>query len=200
MNAIGMIETKGLLAAVEGADSMLKSADVSLINKSSATGGLITITVTGEVSAVQTAVEVAADAICRLGQNLLISKHVIARPSSTLETIIPIIPSVTQKENVEDIEQEDVEQESSSAAETQDDAEPPIAEKIDATDDAPELESVEETQPIYNESKLQRMKLANLRKIVSELPETNIKVDLKKATKKVLIKVVCDSQNKKGHK
>lgn len=198
MNAIGMIETKGLLAAVEGADSMLKSADVSLINKSSATGGLITITVTGEVSAVQTAVEVAADAICRLGQNLLISKHVIARPSSTLETIIPIIPSVTQKENVEDIEQEDVEQVSSSAAETQDDAEPSIAEKIDAIDDAPELESVEETPPIYNEPKLQRMKLANLRKIVSELPETNIKVDLKKATKKVLIKVICDSQNKKG--
>ncbi|MGF1731453.1 BMC domain-containing protein [Photobacterium kasasachensis] len=200
MNAIGMIETKGLLAAVEGADSMLKSADVSLINKSSATGGLITITVTGEVSAVQTAVEVAADAICRLGQNLLISKHVIARPSSALETIIPIIPSVTQKKNVEDIEQENVEQESSSVAETQDDAEPSIAEKIDATDDAPELESVEETPPIYNEPKLQRMKLANLRKIVSELPETNIKVDLKKATKKVLIKVICDSQNKKGHK
>ena len=200
MNAIGMIETKGLLAAVEGADSMLKSADVSLINKSSATGGLITITVTGEVSAVQTAVEVAADAICRLGQNLLISKHVIARPSSTLETIIPIIPSVTQKENVEDIEQEDVEQVSSSAAETQDDAEQSIAEKIDATNDAPELESVVETPPIYNEPKLQRMKLANLRKIVSELPETNIKVDLKKATKKVLIKVICDSQNIKGHK
>ncbi|WED21110.1 BMC domain-containing protein [Vibrio sp. JC009] len=191
MNAIGMIETKGFLAAVEGADSMLKAADVALLNKSSATGGLITITVTGEVSAVQTAVEVAANSICRLGQNLLISNHVIARPSSTLETIIP---SVIQADNIEDIEQS-----LSPVVETLA-AEPSIAEETEVKDETSEPKSVEETQPNYSESRLKRMKLNHLRKIVSELPDTNINIDLEKATKKELIKAICDSQIIKGHK
>ena len=95
MNAIGMIETKGLLAAIEGADVMLKAADVTLLDKSSATGGLITITVTGEVSAVQAAVESATASINRLNPSLLISKHVIARPSSSLENIMSTTPLAT---------------------------------------------------------------------------------------------------------
>lgn len=102
MNAIGMIETKGLLAAIEGADVMLKAADVTLLDKSSATGGLITITVTGEVSAVQAAIESATASINRLNPSLLISKHVIARPSTSLEYIIST--SVTQAASTQQIE------------------------------------------------------------------------------------------------
>lgn len=53
MLALGLVETRGLLAAIEGADAMLKAADVRLLEKNLATGGLVTITIAGEVSAVQ---------------------------------------------------------------------------------------------------------------------------------------------------
>ena len=53
MSALGMVETKGLVGAVEAADAMLKTADVSLLEKNRAGGGLVTITITGEVAAVQ---------------------------------------------------------------------------------------------------------------------------------------------------
>ncbi|WP_375751011.1 BMC domain-containing protein [Vibrio sp. HN007] len=213
MNAIGMIETKGFLAAVEGADVMLKTADVSVLSKSSASGGLITITVTGEVSAVQTAVEVAADSICRLGPNLLISKHVIARPSATLESII--LPA-TQTDSIEDTVQAPAAPEVEVVADTEPSpaepsvtepsvTEPSVAEtsltkKADVKEEAPEPKPVEVAQPHYSESRLKRMKLNHLRKMVSELSDTKVNIDLEKATKKELIKVICDNQIKKGHK
>ena len=59
MLALGLVETRGLIAAIEGADAMLKAADVRLLEKNLATGGLVTITIAGEVSAVQASVDAA---------------------------------------------------------------------------------------------------------------------------------------------
>lgn len=91
MEALGMIETKGLLAAIESADAMLKAAEVRLLDRTFTGGGLVTITITGDVAAVKASVDAAAAAVSRLGAELLLSRHVIPRPHSELgETILPL--------------------------------------------------------------------------------------------------------------
>ena len=93
MDALGMIETKGLVAAIESADVMLKAADVSLLERVLVGGGLVTVTVTGDVAAVKSSIDAAAAAVSRLGPDLLISQHVIPRPHVELgETIISSVP------------------------------------------------------------------------------------------------------------
>ena len=77
-NALGMIETKGLVAAIEAADAMVKSANVQLIGKEQVGGGLVTVMVRGDVGAVKAATDAGAAAAEKVGE--LISVHVIARP------------------------------------------------------------------------------------------------------------------------
>ncbi|GFM36235.1 hypothetical protein DSM19430T_09190 [Desulfovibrio psychrotolerans] len=93
MTALGLIETKGLLAAVEGADAMLKAADVRLLERNMVGGGLVTITVAGEVSAVSASVEAAVAAIGRIDGAALVSGHVIARPDAEIATILALHPA-----------------------------------------------------------------------------------------------------------
>lgn len=88
MKALGFIETVGLLPAVEAADAMLKAAEVRLVDKSLASGGLVTITVSGEVAAVKASVDAGAAAVERIQGAKLVSRHVIARPDDELEKII----------------------------------------------------------------------------------------------------------------
>jgi ethanolamine utilization protein EutM len=88
MQALGLIETKGLLSAIEGADVMLKTAQVQLIERTFVGGGLVTITVTGDVGAVKSAVEAGVTAIEQLGHALLISHHVIPRPHDEIESMV----------------------------------------------------------------------------------------------------------------
>ena len=71
MQAIGMVETKGLVAAIESSDAMLKAADVSLLDRTFVKGGLVNITVTGEVSAVKASVDAGAASVQRLGEKFL---------------------------------------------------------------------------------------------------------------------------------
>ncbi|RXI38132.1 propanediol utilization protein [Clostridium tetani] len=88
MQALGLIETKGLLAAVEAADVMVKSADVSIIEKTYVGGGLVTISVTGDVGAVKASIEAGVAAVKNLNEEFLVSEHVIPRPHEELESII----------------------------------------------------------------------------------------------------------------
>lgn len=88
MKALGLVETKGLVAAIEGADTMLKAADVSLVDKTLVGAGLVTITVTGDVAAVKAAVDAASSAIERVSADGLVSLHVIPRPDTALEGTI----------------------------------------------------------------------------------------------------------------
>ena len=85
MQALGMIETRGTLAAIEAVDVMLKAADVTLVEKTKIGGGLVTVTVTGDVAAVTAAVDAGASAAEHLGEDLLVSRHVIPRPHEELE-------------------------------------------------------------------------------------------------------------------
>ena len=109
MEALGMIETKGLLAAIESADVMLKAAEVQLLEKVLVGGGLVTVTVTGDVAAVKSSIDAAAAAVSRLGPELLVSQHVIPRPHVELgETIVNPVPLIEQNAETE-MEQEEPE-------------------------------------------------------------------------------------------
>ena len=87
MQAIGLIETKGLIASIESADVMLKAADVKLVSKTLVGGGLVTITVEGDIAAVKASVDAAVSAVERLGMDLLISNHVIPRPVDSIRDL-----------------------------------------------------------------------------------------------------------------
>jgi len=86
-NALGMVETKGLVASVEAADAMVKAANVTLLGKEFVGGGLVTVMVRGDVGAVKAATDAGAAAAERVGQ--LISVHVIPRPHAEVEFILP---------------------------------------------------------------------------------------------------------------
>lgn len=88
MQALGLVETKGLIGAIESADIMLKTAEVSLWSKELVGGGLVTVTIVGDVAAVKTAVEAAASAVENLGCDLLYATHVIPRPAENIGSLL----------------------------------------------------------------------------------------------------------------
>ncbi|MBM6836690.1 BMC domain-containing protein [Clostridium saudiense] len=85
--ALGMLETRGLVAAIEGADAMVKAANVELVGTEKIGSGLVTVMVRGDVGAVKAAVEAGAETAARLGE--IVATHVIPRPHSTVESILP---------------------------------------------------------------------------------------------------------------
>jgi microcompartment protein CcmL/EutN len=86
-NALGLVETKGLVGAIEAADAMTKAANVELIGYEKIGSGLVTVMVRGDVGAVKAAVEAGSAAADRVGQ--VVSTHVIPRPHVDTEKIIP---------------------------------------------------------------------------------------------------------------
>ena len=86
-NSLGMIETKGLIGAIEAADAMVKSANVQLVGQEQVGGGLVTVMVRGDVGAVKAATDAGAAAAEKVGE--LISVHVIARPHTEVDVILP---------------------------------------------------------------------------------------------------------------
>ena len=87
--ALGMVETRGLVAAIEAADAMVKAANVTLIGTEKIGSGLVTVMVRGDVGAVKAATEVGAAAAQRLGE--LVAVHVIPRPHGDVEKILPTV-------------------------------------------------------------------------------------------------------------
>jgi ethanolamine utilization protein EutM len=87
MIALGMVETKGLVGAIEAADAMVKAANVRLIGREYIGGGYVTVMVRGDVGAVKAATDAGAAAAKRVGD--LVSVHVIPRPHSDVESILP---------------------------------------------------------------------------------------------------------------
>lgn len=89
MEALGMVETRGLVASIEAADAMVKAANVVLIGTEKIGSGLVTVMVRGDVGAVKSAVEAGGAAACRLGE--VVATHVIPRPHTDVEKILPKI-------------------------------------------------------------------------------------------------------------
>ncbi len=86
-DALGMVETKGLIGSVEAADAMVKTANVTLVGKEYIGAGYVTVLVRGDVGAVKAATDAGAAAARRVGE--LVSVHVIPRPHSDVEKILP---------------------------------------------------------------------------------------------------------------
>ena len=89
MEALGMVETRGLVASIEAADAMVKAANVTLIGTEKIGSGLVSVMVRGDVGAVKAAVEAGGTAAARLGE--VIATHVIPRPHSDVEKILPSV-------------------------------------------------------------------------------------------------------------
>ena len=87
--ALGMVETRGLVASIEAADTMLKAANVVLVGTEKIGSGLVTVMVRGDVGAVKSAVESGAEAAGRLGE--LVATHVIPRPHNDVEKVLPTV-------------------------------------------------------------------------------------------------------------
>ena len=87
LEALGMVETRGLVAAIEAADQMCKAANVTLIGTEKIGSGLVTVLVRGDVGAVKSSVEAGSNAASSLGE--LIATHVIPRPHNDVEMILP---------------------------------------------------------------------------------------------------------------
>ena len=89
MEALGMVETRGLVAAIEAADAMVKAANVVLVGSEKIGSGLVSIMVRGDVGAVKAAVEAGGAAASRLGE--VIATHVIPRPHGDVEKLLPVL-------------------------------------------------------------------------------------------------------------
>ena len=89
MDALGMVETRGLVANIEAADAMVKAANVTLIGTEKIGSGLVSVMVRGDVGAVKAAVEAGGAAAARLGE--VVATHVIPRPHADVEKILPSI-------------------------------------------------------------------------------------------------------------
>ena len=87
--ALGMVETRGLVAAIEAADAMLKAANVQLVGTEKIGSGLVSVMVRGDVGAVKAATEAGSSAATKLGE--LIAVHVIPRPHADVEKILPTL-------------------------------------------------------------------------------------------------------------
>ncbi|WP_349945893.1 BMC domain-containing protein [Lacrimispora sp. BS-2] len=193
MQALGFIETKGVLVAIEAADAMLKAADVSLLEKTKVGGGLVAVTVTGDVAAVKAAVDAGAAAVERINDAALVTRHVIARPHDELTAVIGGgTPDEPEKEPVPEIA-EDVEETSAEVLK-----EIPAEEPVEESSNEPETvdtikretmdlwmkqDGLEETMKI-----LEDMKVTELRTLAREYPEFSIAGrEISKANKTLLL-------------
>ncbi len=176
LEALGLIETKGLVGAIEAADAMLKAANVKLIAKERATGALINIRIVGEVAAVKSAVDAGAAAAQRVGE--LVSAHVIPRPDGQIDGIVTLknFTSKIPRPVPDEREQETIVFE----------AEPPAAtvrEKVEEEKPAlvpKEAEEPEITQPLFEGnlpdlSELEKMNVHQLRRLARQIENFPIK-------------------------
>ena len=204
MQALGFIETRGLIAAIESADAMLKAAEVRLVERTFVKGGIVTITVTGDVAACRASVDAAASAVSRMGGTIL-STHVIPRPHESLDgSMIGSVDPVWEQEEIENTEDklEEAFEEEPETADEETSKEEPEAAGEEKPDQNPEseakkaganrayVESTVETDGIDKAiSVLKRSRTAEIKEmILNEYPETNLSSEsVTNMTKKELL-------------
>lgn len=137
MKALGMIETIGLVGAIEAADTALKTADVEIVNKHIVKGGIVTVELSGDVGAIKVAVEAGAEAAKRLG--VFVSSHVIARPDEMVSRMIEADGIVKYGEEVEEktpeVKTVPTETKEENIEETIEKIEEPVVENVEETID-----------------------------------------------------------------
>lgn len=191
MNALGMIETRSLVASIEAADAMVKAASVTLISKTHVGGGLVTVMVEGDVGAVKAATDAGAAAAERVGE--LISVHVIPRPAADVAHILDRRPEPKPEPEPEppapEPEPEPEVPEPEEAAHTEEmkeeQPEEAHAEKMDLSELTPEA--------------LGKMTVAKLRIVARELGTTGMsRRDIRFAKKEDLIERITKALGQEG--
>jgi microcompartment protein CcmL/EutN len=189
MEAIGMVETKGLVASIEAADSMLKAANVRLLRKENVGGGLVTIIVTGDVGSVKASVDAGSAAAAKIGE--LVSVHVIPRPSQGIAGMLSAAqhndPLLTK--GIVDAPQS---QPKTQAQATKTIAQPVVEAKPAKALPEAKIEKeakTEKTTPVEMEQ-LKGMKVQKLRTLLRKLEQTELSpYEIKFANKQQLLKV-----------
>mgnify|MGYP003364282897 FL=1 len=194
MNALGMIETKGLVGSIEAADAMLKAANVTLASKTHVGGGLVTVMVRGDVGAGKAAVDAGAAAAERVGE--LISVHVIPRPADDVEYILdPLTPPEPPADSEPKLEPE-----TERAAEPEAEMEPeppaqPEPEDPSLEEEDPEEEAHAAELESLSEESMQRMTVARLRAVARALGATGMtRREIRFAKKEELIARILETQ------
>lgn len=172
--ALGLIETRGFVGAIEAADVMVKTANVRIIGKEIVRDGLVTVQIIGEVAAVKAAVDAGAAAAARVGT--LISQHVIPRPIDEIEHILAGIPH------------ENTPRATSKSTMTHQPT-PPVA----------ELDFVSPAPSEYDPDKLEDMTVRELRTLARQIGGLDIQGrEISRANKEELIKVLLKRAEEKG--
>ncbi|MEG8945854.1 BMC domain-containing protein [Rosettibacter firmus] len=162
--ALGLIETKGLIGAIEAADAMVKTANVQLVSKEKISAGLVTVKVIGEVAAVKAAVEAGAAAAQRVSQ--LISAHVIPRPDDQLDNLIFNDKIVTTEKN------DNIAPNNNLNNPTFFDEQQISTDELSPKKQKKEVNSKKEKHTEYN-SHLNKLKTEALKELTNNLPETD---------------------------
>lgn len=213
MKALGMIETRGLVAAIEAADAMVKAANVTLTEKEHVGGGLVTVMVRGDVGAVKAATDAGAAAAERVGE--LVSVHVIPRPHQELEDIlgpkdpdVPAVPPVSPPEKEEQppltapqqeaeaVEEPEPPEETVPTPEPAQEAAPAADAETEAAEEVPAEEESEEA-PLAPEDlspeNLANMTVVKLRSVARRMNVDNMtRREIRYANKEDLILAITD--------
>ncbi|WP_350343935.1 BMC domain-containing protein [Proteinivorax tanatarense] len=201
MQALGFIETKGLIMAVESADAMVKAANVNLVEKNYVGGGLVYIAVAGDVGAVKAAVEAGVAAIEKIDRSLLISHHVIPRHHQELSNIIATAKEKPKPKSVEEPKTVKIEQKKpEEVAKFEGKKAKPKAKESEKKSVTPELKldklnkaTVDKAVSDHGKEKtlkaLAKVKVSELRKLAREYKDFGIiGRNISKANKNVLTK------------
>jgi microcompartment protein CcmL/EutN len=182
LKALGMVETRGLVAAIEAADAMLKASKVTLVSKERALAGLVTIVIVGDVAAVKSSVDAGAAAAQRVGE--LVSTHIIPRPDNQVTGILPIDddgknkkPEAEQKPTPSGPEKivEIVEKEKPGAEKKETKTEPgtpsDTIERLKREALGREIEAEEKvTKPVINMNEIEKLNVHQLRRLARSTP------------------------------
>ncbi len=192
MRALGLIETYGFIGAIEAADVMLKVANVSLLKLEKVHGGLVTVSIEGDVGAVKVAVEVGASAVQRFGTEFLHSSHVISRPDQQLSSILDenTEMSLLQDEPTKEVAVAHL----SNASKATD----KIVEAEEHVTDSIEEPIVNVTTVKEYRRQLERTKAADLRAMISDNENISIAEEkLSSLVRKTMIAMLVDDYSKK---
>lgn len=183
MSALGLIETVGLVAAIEGLDAALKSANVEAIGCEFVGAGIVTVKIRGEIGAVKASIEAAEAAVNKVGT--LRTTHVIARTSEEIESMIDKEELTIEK--IDDIEEINVHIDEGIE-------EIEKVEEIEEVEDSKEVADVEEVMENteYTREELQNMKVSQLRTVARTLKTKITRKRIKSARKDELIEAILE--------
>lgn len=206
MEALGMIETRGLLAAIEAADVMTKSANIKILEKIYIGGGLVSITICGDIGAVKSSIDIGEIAVNNLGKGLLVSKHMIARPHTDLKSIIKLEfeeKKETPKEIFEVVQKvqkeipEEIQGDINSLIETDETNESSGVKIIERVDKENIDKQIQEIGIEKSKILLRKLKLLEIRELIKEYSDLELTDKfISKSNKKTLVKKIIEHYSK----